>query len=142
MENPNFTVNFEGDLITRMTHLYSGTEVVTDAPLDNHGKASSFSPTDLVTSALSACMLSIIAIHFKNTDRKLLPIQTFVKKIMVSNPRRIGEIHIDFDFGQNTFTRSELETLERIAHACPVAKSLSSEILIRTNFQELILKTE
>ena len=135
MESPNFTVDFEDELITTLTHLYSGTRIKTDAPLDNNGKASSFSPTDLVSAALSSCMISIIAIHLEKQGRKLLPVRSQVKKVMASNPRRIAEIHIEFDFGSNNFSSEEMETLERIAHACPVAKSLNADLKIFTNFR-------
>lgn len=134
MESPNFTVDFEGELVTTARHLYSGTIVTTDAPLDNHGKASAFSPTDLVSAALASCMISVIAIHYKNRGLTLLPIKSQVKKVMTSNPRRISEIQIEFDFGINNFSTEELLSLQRIAHACPVAKSLSDDIVITTNF--------
>lgn len=134
MESPNFTVTYEQDLITTATHLYSGTTLSTDAPLDNHGKASAFSPTDLVSAALASCMISIIAIHYKGRGLSLLPIKSEIKKVMAANPRRISEIHIEFDFGDNNFSAEELLHLERLAHACPVANSLSKEIKIVTNF--------
>lgn len=134
MESPNFTVTYEQDLITTATHLYSGTKILTDAPLDNHGKASAFSPTDLVSASLASCMISIIAIHYKGRGLKLLPIKAQVKKVMAANPRRISEIQIEFDFGANNFSSDELSHLERLAHACPVANSLSKEIKIVTNF--------
>ena len=35
-----------GDLRVRATHGPSGTVLHTDAPVDNHGKGESFSPTD------------------------------------------------------------------------------------------------
>lgn len=135
MESPNFTVDFEGEIITTAVHLYSGTRITTDAPLDNHGKASAFSPTDLVSASLASCMISIIAIHYRNRGLVLHPIKSQVKKIMVANPRRISEIHIEFDFGNNNFSVEELEHLERLAHACPVANSLNPEIKIVTNFR-------
>ena len=53
---------YEGGLRCRATHGPSGTTLVTDAPVDNHGKGESFSPTDLVATALGACMLSLIHI--------------------------------------------------------------------------------
>lgn len=135
MESPNFTVFYESDLITTLTHLYSGTKVTTDAPLDNHGKASAFSPTDLVSASLASCMISIIAIQYKNRGLILQPIKAQVKKVMAANPRRIAEIHVEFDFGQNQFSTEELISLERLAHACPVANSLNPEIQIVTNFR-------
>lgn len=135
MDAPNFTVDFEGEIATTATHLYSGTQITTDAPLDNGGKAAAFSPTDLVSAALASCMISIIAIHYRNRNLVLHPIKSQVKKIMAANPRRISEIHIEFDFGANAFDAAELEHLERLAHACPVAHSLSNEIRIVTNFR-------
>ena len=44
-------VEYQGDLRTKSTHLQSGNVLITDAPLDNHGKGKSFSPTDLVSTA-------------------------------------------------------------------------------------------
>lgn len=135
MESPNFTVDFESDILTTATHLYSGTQIITDAPLDNQGKASSFSPTDLVSASLASCMISMIILNYRNRGLPLHPIKSKVKKVMAANPRRIGEIHIEFDFGTNKFSPSELEQLERLAHACPVAQSLDKSIRIVTNFR-------
>lgn len=134
MTDFNYTVNYEAELMTKAVHLFSGTTIFTDAPLDNNGKASSFSPTDLVSAALVSCMLSIIAIHYDKNGLKLKPIQSKVKKVMAANPRRIAEIIVEFDFGQNNFPAEELAHLERLAHACPVANSLSKNIIIKTNF--------
>jgi len=138
MESPNFTVDFERDILTTATHLYSGTRINMDAPLDNFGKASSFSPTDLVSASLSSCMMSVVAINYKNRGLELKPIQSQVKKVMASNPRRISEIHIEFDFGTNNFSKEELEQVARLMHACPVAHSLHPEIKIVTNLEQLI----
>lgn len=134
MEDHNFTVDYEGELVTKAVHLFSGTTITTDAPLDNNGRASAFSPTDLVSVALVSCMLSIIAIHYNKKGTSLQPIHSKVKKVMASNPRRIAEIHIEFDFAGNKFTKEEMQQLERLAHACPVAQSISNEIKIITNF--------
>ena len=41
------TIEYEGYLHCRAVHGPSGTVLNTDAPADNHGKAESFSPTDL-----------------------------------------------------------------------------------------------
>ena len=40
-------------LRTQATHIKSGQVIITDAPIDNHGRGEAFSPTDLVCAALS-----------------------------------------------------------------------------------------
>lgn len=50
---------YKGDLRTEITHLRSGRVITTDAPPDNKGKGESFSPTDLVASALGSCIFTI-----------------------------------------------------------------------------------
>jgi uncharacterized OsmC-like protein len=53
---------YEGGLRCEATHGPSGTTLLTDAPVDKHGKGESFSPTDLVATALGACMMTIMGI--------------------------------------------------------------------------------
>jgi len=133
MENPHITVNYNKDLTTEATHLFSGVELVTDAPLDNNGKAASFSPTDLVASALVSCMLTVVAINYQKKGLKLYPIKSKLEKIMASNPRRIVDIKIEFDLGENKFTDEDLKKFIELIHTCPVANSLSEKIKITTS---------
>ena len=49
---------YKGNLRNEVTHLQSGTTILTDAPLDNHGKGESFSPTDLLA---IKCLLIIVS---------------------------------------------------------------------------------
>ena len=41
-----------GNLRTEILHEQSGNKIITDAPLDNHGKGEYFSPTDIFASSL------------------------------------------------------------------------------------------
>ncbi len=67
-----FEIKYQGDLRTTATHLDSGSEISTDAPKDNHGLGQTFSPTDMVCSALASCILTImaIAVEKNNVDIK------------------------------------------------------------------------
>ena len=58
----SISVNYEGGLRCRATHGPSQNQFITDAPVDNHGKGESFSPTDLVATALATCMATVIGI--------------------------------------------------------------------------------
>ena len=55
-------MTYEGDLRSRAVHGPSKTELLMDAPVDNHGKGESFSPTDLVATALGGCMATVMGI--------------------------------------------------------------------------------
>ncbi len=121
---------YEGKLRTRMTHLYSGTEVITDAPLDNQGLAQSFSPTDLVATALGSCMISIMGIKARamEMDDALVGCEAEITKTMASDPRRISKITAVIKFPKNNFTEKVKTIFENAARTCPVAKSIHPDI--------------
>lgn len=120
---------YEGNLRTRMTHLYSGTEVLTDAPLDNQGLAQAFSPTDLVATALGSCMISIMGIKARDMNIELTGTTAEITKIMASDPRRISAVHIVIKFPKNNFSEKDKTIFENAARTCPVAKSMHPDIL-------------
>ncbi len=123
-------VIFDGDLLTTATHLQSGTVIQTDAPVDNGGEGSKFSPTDLVAAALASCMLTIMALTAKKREIKLGRIECDVEKIMVSNPRRIGQIKITMVIhGPNEYSDHERSVLEHAAITCPVYESLHADMV-------------
>ena len=118
-------VIYEGNLHTTATHLQSGSSIETDAPVDNGGKGEQFSPTDLVAAALASCMCTIMGISAKKHNVDLGRIVCDVEKVMVANPRRIGEIKINIEVhGPNVFSDHERSFLERAALTCPVYESL------------------
>ncbi|MFN0187799.1 MAG: OsmC family protein [Bacteroidia bacterium] len=119
---------YQGNLRTFSTHLESGNEIITDAPKDNHGKGEAFSPTDLVSAALGACMLSIMGIAAKTHDIDFSNVTLETTKIMASDPRRIAEISIEFYFNGMEYSDHQKLILERSARTCPVAMSLHPDL--------------
>lgn len=120
---------YEGGLRTSATHLSSGTVIETDAPKDNHGKGERFSPTDLVATALGTCMLSIMGIASRTHHINMEGTECTIEKIMVANPRKIGEIvaHL-YMKGQEHFSDKERAILEHAALTCPVFLSLHADV--------------
>lgn len=116
------------DLHTQATHLYSGSEIMTDAPLDNKGKAEFFSPTDLVATALASCMMTVMGILGNREGFSMDGTTARVTKIMGNDPRRIAEILIELDFPPNNYSVKEKAYIEGAARACPVAKSLHPDL--------------
>ena len=120
-------VEYEGDLRTRAKHLKSGNEIVTDAPIDNHGKGETFSPTDLIATALASCILTIMGIVGKRRGLNLQGTTSEITKIMSENPRRISEIHVKIFFKIN-FPQNHQKILEKAAYSCPVHQSLHENL--------------
>ena len=125
--NNQVEIVYEGDLRTRAIHLASGTEILTDAPIDNQGKGEKFSPTDLVATAIGSCMLTIMGItsnvHNINIDGALVR----VEKIMGKDPRKINQINLEIIFKSSVSSKDKI-ILERAAKHCPVAKTLEGNI--------------
>ncbi|MBU2062160.1 MAG: OsmC family protein [Bacteroidetes bacterium] len=120
-------VTYLGDLRTASTHIQSGTEIISDAPVDNKGKGEAFSPTDLVANALASCMITIMGIKAAELGVDMKGTVAEVTKIMNAEPRRIGCVKVDFKLvGTNDAKQQTI--LERSAMTCPVFLSLHPEI--------------
>jgi putative redox protein len=128
------TVEYLGNLRTKCTHLQSGMEIVTDAPIDNNGKGEAFSPTDLAATAYASCMITIIGIFCNTNGLKFNCAIAQVQKIMGSNPRRISKVVIEMDLSGNNWTDSEAEKVIRAGKKCPVAKTFSEGVEIEFSF--------
>ena len=118
---------YEGDLRVKLTHGPSGSILETDAPTDNQGKGSRFSPTDLLVAALSSCMMTIMGIVAKRDGIKLEGTTFRAEKYMSENPRRIGKIVLEFNMPEG-LADAQKAKLEKAAHTCPVHHSLLTEI--------------
>lgn len=125
----NITTIYKGELRTKATHKLSGKELTTDAPIDNNGKGEYFSPTDLVATALGSCMLTIMGIAAQNHNFNIDGTTVKTTKIMGSNPRRIVEIVLEFDFpNPSQYSEKDKKFIEVSTRECPVAKSVHSDI--------------
>jgi len=126
-------VTYLGDLRTTSTHLQSGTEILSDAPLDNNGKGEAFSPTDLVANALGSCMFTIMGIKARDMNVSIENSTASVTKIMQAEPRKISAIEIIFDMNYAPDDKTKT-ILERAAMTCPVFLSLHPDIDKRITF--------
>lgn len=127
------TATYAGHLRTEATHVASGNTILTDAPVDNHGRGEAFSPTDLVCAALGSCMMTIMGIVAERHQVQLTGVTWDVTKHMLGEPRRIGQIDVAFRM-PTTLTEKERTILENAARTCPVALSLNPEIKQEVRF--------
>lgn len=122
-------VVYKGNLRTQALHIRSGSMIETDAPVDNHGKGERFSPTDLLAVALGTCILTTLAISADVHEITVGDCNCEVEKIMLPDPRRVGEVKINLNFtGETIYTDKEKKILEHAALTCPVAKSLHPDL--------------
>ena len=118
-------VIYKGNLRTEAKHIKSGNVIITDAPVDNHGNGEAFSPTDLASTSLASCIMTIMGIAANKHDIDVLGMRAEVEKIMGSAPRRIAEIRINLYMPSDIeYTSKEQKILDAAAHHCPVGLSL------------------
>lgn len=122
------TLEYLGDLQLKATHVKSGQSFVTDAPVDNKGKGSAFSPTDLMATSLGLCMITIMGIAANNGEFSIDGLKARVTKIMAAEPRRVGEVIVELDFPANDYSDREKQIIRQCAKICPVSQSLHPDL--------------
>ena len=128
-------VIYEGELHTTARHGPSGAELATDAPVDNAGRGESFSPTDLVATAIGSCMLTVMGIVAERRNIDMAGARARVRKHMVADPvRRIGKLEVTIDLPAG-LEADERKVLENAARTCPVHKSLHPDMEVPLNFR-------
>jgi putative redox protein len=119
---------YHGTLRCSATHGPSKTEVLTDAPVDNMGRGESFSPTDLVATALLTCMLTTMAIVADRDGVSIDGAEGTVEKHMVADPhRRIARLPATLRIPAGVPEEAR-PRLEAAARGCPVMRSLDPRI--------------
>jgi putative redox protein len=129
-------IKYNGSLRTTAIHIRSGNSIITDAPVDNHGKGAAFSPTDLLATSLGSCMLSIMGIVAERNGIDLKNTEATVEKIMAADPRRVAQVNVTIIFPPELKADSkQRQLLENAALTCPVAKSLHSDLVQSVKFE-------
>lgn len=119
---------YTGQLRCLASHGPSGTILETDAPTDNQGKGERFSPTDLVATALSTCMLTIMGIVAERHGWTLEGCSARVEKTMSrETPRRIAQLTVWVTLPDG-LQEQQRALLQRAAETCPVKVSLEGAI--------------
>ncbi len=127
------TAKFTGGLSCTATHDPSGTVMETDAPIDIGGGAHSFSPTDLIGTALLTCILTTVASVAEKYEIDVTDMDGSVEKIMTDSvPRRIAKlvVHVAIPVKADHPLRDKLE---RAVQYCPVHHALHLDIVKETH---------
>jgi putative redox protein len=119
---------YTGSLHCTATHKPSGVTLETDAPVDNHGKGESFSPTDLLATSLAVCYLTTMALSAEERGINMKGATCRIEKHMSSDrPRRVVRLAAELTFPKG-IPLDKRGILEAVALHCPVSKSLNPDI--------------
>ncbi len=130
-----FTIIYQGDLRCSAVHGPSKTTLLTDAPVDNHGRGESFSPTDLIATGLATCVVTTIGIVAKRDGVAFTGASAEVEKHMTPDlPRRIARlvVRVAMPLGLAGEVRAKLE---RAGHTCPVKLSLHPDVVVELSYR-------
>lgn len=123
-------MEYQGNLRTSAEHLDSKNIIITDAPKDNQGNGESFSPTDLMSTSLATCMLTIAGMKAKALGIEFQGVKVVIEKKMAASPRKVSEIVLEFDWNglDQKLDAAQLDQLKQAALNCPVALSLDPSV--------------
>ena len=125
---------YEGQLRCQASHGPSGTRLETDAPIDNQGKGERFSPTDLVATALSTCILTIMGIVAERHGWDLSGCSARVEKSMTQEaPRRIALLEVWIELPAHLDEKAR-RVLQKAGENCPVKLSLEGSVPMRLHW--------
>ena len=134
-------ITYTGQLHCEAVHGPSGARLATDAPVDNHGKGESFSPTDLVAAALGTCVMTVMGIVAERHALDLTGTRVHVVKEMIQpaegRVRRIGHLGVTISVPADNAARlseSDRSKLESAAKHCPVHQSLHPDLQTTIDF--------
>ena len=124
---------YDGNLRCTATHGPSGTQLITDAPVDNKGKGESFSPTDLLATSMLTCIMTIVAIRADSRGLDVLGMSGSVEKTMAANPRRISKLEVIVNLPQNLGMEDRAWLITEGCN-CPVCVSISESTEVDVTF--------
>ena len=130
-------IDYEGQLRCAAEHVPSGNKMATDAPVDNQGRGESFSPTDMVATALGTCMATIMGIAAQKRELSLEGLRLVVLKEMSTDlPRRISRLEVEIHVPLSE-DHPHREVLENAAMTCPVHHSIHPDITVEIDWHWL-----
>jgi putative redox protein len=130
----DINIEYQGDLHCKAVHGPSGTVLTTDAPKDHHGRGESFSPTDLVATALGSCILSVMGIAARTHKIDISGATATVEKEMANAPaRKIQKLAVRIHV-PHQLSDEHKQRLQNAAYTCPVHKSMHPDVQMPIEF--------
>ena len=121
---------YTGNLHCTAEHDPSRVALHTDAPPDHDGRGESFSPTDLLATALGTCVLTVMGIMAKHRNWTVTDAKASVEKIMSqTGPRKIETLRVWITLPPG-LTEDQVQLFKRVVNDCPVKRNLEPSMTI------------
>ncbi len=119
---------------TELDHDPSHARLLTQAPKDNGGDGSSFSPTDLCAASLAACAATTLSLFATRMGIPLAGVTFSIEKHMTAEaPRRIARLVARYSI-DSPCSDGDYERLVSAAKTCPVKRSLHPDVVVDETF--------
>ena len=125
----NISSIYTGQKHCEATHGPSNSTLHTDAPKDNNGLGETFSPTDLLATAVGTCILTTVAIYAEKENISIVGATSYTEKVMTPPPRRVASLKTICKF-PNSIPEEFKKRIPEIAEMCPVKKSLHPDVQV------------
>lgn len=125
----NISSIYTGQKHCEATHGPSEAKLQTDAPKDNNGLGQTFSPTDLLATAVGTCILTTVAIFAEKENISIVGATSYTEKVMTPPPRRVASLKTICKF-PNSIPEEFKKRIPEIAEQCPVKKSLHPDVQV------------
>ena len=127
-------LTYLGELRTEAVHVRSGQQLISDAPPDNRGRGEAFSPSDLLSTSLASCMMTIMGIVARDKGIPLEGLKARVVKHMTPAPRKVERIEVHLELNGAGLEERDRAIRENAARTCPVARSLREDLVQDIHF--------
>lgn len=123
-----------GDRKTEATHTQSGSSFLTDQSTDTEDYGESFSPTDLISTAVLTSMFTRIGSTASTHD--LLPgnISGEIHTTIKENPVRVSALDMEIRMQGHYLDDAGKKLLEAAALSCPASRSIHPDIQLVVKF--------
>ena len=125
----NISSIYTGQKHCEATHGPSEAKLQTDAPKDNNGLGQTFSPTDLLATAVGTCILTTVAIFAEKENISIVGATSHTEKVMTPPPRRVASLKTVCKF-PSSIPEEFKKRIPEIAEQCPVKKSLHPDVQV------------
>ena len=125
--------SYSGNLHCNALHEQSGVKINTDAPKDHDGRGESFSPTDLLATALGSCLLTVLGIPPSGGDLNSEKPRPWSKTMTTEPSRCISTLRVVLSLPPHLTTEQQ-KLLQRVAQDCPVKSNLDESIQIELHW--------